>query len=148
MKARCWWVLALFVLTMSACGGGGGDQPATVDLTGSWEVTETIIEADGVCADNIGDSFTWTADVVQTGNSATVTITAGDNVGTVFTGTISGDQIDWQGSYPTAGGTTTVTGSNVTATNTSLLGTADWEWTDGLNSCSGQTRMTGNKTGA
>lgn len=142
------WVLPIFMLFAAGCGGGGSDTPATVDLTGSWEVTETITEADGVCADNLGDTFTWSADVVQTGNSATVTITGGDNVGTVFTGTISGSTIDWQGTYPTAGGTTTVTGSNVEATNTSLVGTASWEWSDSDNSCTGTTRLSGNKTGA
>lgn len=145
MKKILGAAVVLAVVSMWGCGGGGSTAAPTVDLTGSWEVTETISAADGVCSGSLGDVSVWTASVVQSGSDATVTITSGDNVGAVFHGTISGDKIDWSGSYPTAGGTTTVTGSDVTATNTTLSGTATWEWSDGVDSCSGATNVSGAK---
>jgi hypothetical protein len=139
-----WWILPLLMLSAAGCGGGGGGAPATVNLTGTWDVNETILTAQG--CNVVGDTASWSADVVQTGNDVTVTITSGENVGSVFHGTISGDQIDWQGSYSTGGGTTTVTGSDVTATNTSLSGTSTWEWSGEGETCSGTTRVTGSKS--
>ncbi|MBN1282273.1 MAG: hypothetical protein JXA24_00690 [Proteobacteria bacterium] len=125
--------------------GGGGTQPATVDLTGSWNIVETIIQATGVCAGNIGRVSNWSCDAVQTGNDVDVTVTAGDNVGSVFSGTVSGNEIDWQGEYASDGGTVTVTGTDITATDTTFEGTSDWEWTDGDDSCSGKTQVAGTK---
>lgn len=144
MKRILGIAILLAAVSFAGCGGGGNTLVApTVDLTGTWEITETITQADG--CDVVGDVSIWTADVVQTGNNITVTVTAGDNVGEVFTGTISGNTINWSGSYPTAGGTTNVTSTNVTATDTSLSGTANWNWSDGFDSCSGQTNLTGAK---
>jgi hypothetical protein len=144
MKKILGTAVLLAVVSMWGCGGGSTEAP-TVDLTGDWEVTETIKTADGICSGNVGEVSVWTASVVQNGNDVTVTITSGANVGAVFTGTVSGNKIDWSGSYPTSGGTTTVTGSDVTATNTSLSGTASWDWSDSTDSCSGTTSVNGAK---
>lgn len=145
MKKILGLVILMAAVSFAGCGGGGGTTPLppTVDLTGTWQVTEEITSAQG--CDVVGEVSTWTAEVVQSGNNITVTITAGDNVGATFTGIISGNTINWTGSYPTAGGTTNVTGSNVTATDTTLSGTANWTWSDGYDSCSGQTSVTGTK---
>jgi len=142
------WVVALFLTILSGCGGGSAELiAAAVNLTGSWDVSELITTASGICSYRVDDPpDTWSADVVQSGNNVTVTITSGDNVGTEFTGTISGDKINWKGSYPTSGGTTTVKETDVTATDTSFTGTANWDWTDGTDSCSGTTKLTGYKS--
>ncbi|MFA4875760.1 MAG: hypothetical protein WC956_00390 [bacterium] len=141
-----WFMIPVLLLFVSGCGGGG-TETATVDVTGSWNVTETITESSGICAVNVpvGTVSIWSADAVQNGNNVTVTITAGDNVGSTFTGTISGNQVDWHGTYSGGGGTVTITGTDVTATSTTFSGSSSWEWTDGNDSCSGQTTVTGNK---
>ncbi len=147
-KKALYSVLCIFpvlLLSLSACGGGGGTETPAANVTGSWHVTETITEASGICAQNIGTVSTWTGDAVQTGNNITVTVTSGDIAGATFAGTISGDHVDWQGTYPGSGGTVTITGTDVTVANTSFSGTSNWEWTDGVDSCSGQTNVTGTK---
>jgi hypothetical protein len=136
--------VALFLF--SACGGGGAPlEPPTVDITGNWSVTETITESSGVC-DPPGTTSNWSARAVQNGNDVTVTTTSGAITGTVFTGTVSGNKLNWTGSYPDSGGTVTVESSDVTATDTSLSGTTNWSWSDGKDSCTGKTEITGNKT--
>jgi len=137
---------AVAIFALYGCGGGGSSlSPPTVNITGDWDVTETITESSGVC-DPPGTTSHWSASAVQSGNDVTVTITSGDLVGAVFTGTISGDKLNWTGSYPNSGGTLTVESSDVTATNTTLSGTTNWSWSDGKLSCSGRTQITGTKS--
>jgi hypothetical protein len=143
--------LAIFTLLLPAmftlgCGGSTTLQDPTVNLTGTWTITETITSANSVCSGEVGEIDVWTANVVQNGNDLTVTVTSGSLTGATFTGTISGDNIDWSGSYPDSGGTTNVTSTDLTATNTTLSGTASWTWSDGADSCSGQTQIAGVKT--
>lgn len=140
--------LFIFLLAAScATGTGGGTAPgALVDVTGTWEITETITEASELCEPYINETSTWTADAVQIVNNVTVTVTEGENVGTAFEGVVSGFKIDWKGSYPTSDGTTTVTGTDITVYDgTTLRGTANWEWSDGVDSCDGKTEVTGEK---
>lgn len=149
MKKSYVVVVAIMALFFAAsCGGGSSSlEPATVDLTGTWEISELITEASGVCSGVVGDMSTYTLTAVQDGNDLTVTVgnDALENAGAVFTGTVSGDHINWSGSYPTNGGTTEVTSTDITATNTELSGTGNWNWSDGDDSCSGKTQVTGYK---
>jgi hypothetical protein len=135
-------------IAITGCGGGGDSlQPPKVDLTGIWEISETITQANSVCAEALGETSTYTLEAVQNGNNLTVTVgdDAPENPGTVFTGTVSGDQINWSGSYPTSGGTTNITGTNITANNSEFSGTANWTWSGDGESCEGQTQVQGYK---
>ena len=135
------FVALLVIFACGSGGGGGGDgggelvTPST-DITGSWSIQEVIDDTD--CG-GTGDTDSYTAEVVQSGNTLTVTIE-----GEVFTGTISGSTVSWTGSYPDDGGTTTITSLELTVSSggTSLTGTASWTFTNGV-SCSGTTQVTG-----
>lgn len=133
------------MMFVASCGGSQALVEAAVQLTGTWELGELITQASGVCSDSVGDTSSYTIEVVQNGNDLTVTVgnDAPENAGAVFTGVVSGDKIDWSGSYPTSGGTTDVTGTNITATDNEFNGTANWNWSGGGDSCSGTTQVTG-----
>jgi hypothetical protein len=141
--------LTIIALAFVFCGCGGSKSlvEAAVDLTGSWTVTETITEANSVCAQNVGSSYTYTLIAQQDGNDLTVTIgnDAQENVGMSFYGTVSGYDVEWSGSYPSSGGTTTIKGMDVTATDTSFSGIVNWSWAGGGDSCTGKTQVQGYK---
>ncbi len=148
MKRTYVLVIAIAALLFTAsCGGSTALQEPTVFLTGTWDISELITEASGVCSDSVGNTSSYTLNVVQDGNELTITVgnDAPENAGAVFTGTVSGDHINWSGSYPTSGGTTEVTSTDITATNTEFSGTANWKWSDGYDSCSGKTQVVGYK---
>lgn len=140
--------LGIMLATLSCGGGGDNVVTPTVSLSGTWSITETVTSGSGVCADDVGDMRTYTLTVVQSGNNLTATLSGtGTSLdGTVFTGTVSGDQVNWSGSFPEEGGTTTVSDTSITATDTTLSGSADWQWSDGMDSCTGTTSVTGVKS--
>lgn len=143
----------LFALVLGACSsgsGGSGDattppQPVPPDpnsLTGTWSVSETITSATGACAGEVGNTDSYVLAVVQQGGSLQVT----DQQGNVFQGSLVGQAVQWTGSFPDDGGTTTITAMNVTATNNnSLSGQVFWTWTDGATTCTGTTQITATK---
>lgn len=147
------WILPL--LLMAGCGGVGGgvegNHPtnALIDVTGSWEITETVTDASEACEQYKDQTSTWTFDAVQTVNNVTATATSGDKAGAVFTGIVQGYSIQWKGSYPFEGGTTTITDSDITVyysvDGLSLHGSEDWEWTDDIENCDGKIEVKGGK---
>lgn len=155
MKLRGGWILALVIFTMAGCGGVGGgvegNHPtnALIDVTGSWEITETVTKADDECGIALNQVSTWTFGAVQEVNNVSATATSGAFVGTVFSGIVQGYAIQWTGTYPLEGGTTTITSSNITVYSSNdgltLHGTENWEWTDGTITCDGEMEVTGNK---
>lgn len=114
--------------------------PASIDMNGTWQISETPISSN--CAVP-PDPLQYQLAAVQNGSSLTVT----DQYGNVFTGTVSANKISWTGSYPDEGGTTAITGMDVTvsADSATLNGTASWLWSDSTSSCSGSTAITGAK---
>ena len=130
----------VMAFSLTACGGGDDPpslQPPDFDLSGTWIVKETILSATSVCVDEEGETSSYEITVKQEGNSLTVTTPAG-----TFSGTISGDKVQWSGSYPDDGGTTTIAGMELTASSKSKLGgNTEWTWTDGNFSCSGTTQV-------
>ena len=141
--------ITLTILLLAAgCSGSQALIDAAVQLTGAWNIEELITQASGVCSDSVGDTSSYTLQIVQNGNELIITVgsDAPENAGAIFTGTISGNTIDWQGNYPTNGGTTEVTSTNITATDNDFNGTANWNWSDGNDSCSGTTQVQGTKS--
>jgi len=118
-----------FVILSGGTGGTGG----STDLEGSqWAVTETgITENCGEGLNTIDYSITISS---YSDGKVTVKTTAG-----TFTGTYSGSNISYSGSFSEDGGTTT-TSPELTVSDdyTSLSGTTSWTWDDGAgSSCSG-----------
>jgi chitodextrinase len=139
------WKLIGVLLTamfLWGCGGGGGDDTpsaSSVNLNGIWQITETA--GPNTCGDTGGDSYTLTA--VQEGT----TLTVSDQYGRKFVGSVNGNKIQWTGSYQEDGGTTTITSMDISVSSDSsnFSGTTSWTWTDGVDTCSGKTSVSGNR---
>lgn len=149
MSNRVVWVLGpllgIFLVAVPSigCGGGGGTSPAsdcappTVDLTGTWEITEE--QPSNTCGEPVPppDIDTWV--VTQVGNTLTATGSGGTR-----TFQICGNQVVVPGrTFPEDGGTTTVPTYIATFTNpTTWTGMGTWSWTNGVTSCTGTTKIT------
>ena len=107
------------------------------DLEGTtWSVTENVNAT--ACDGGIYNDYYSVSVVSQSGNTLTVSTSAG-----TFSGTFSGDQISWSGTYAQDGGMTTSTTSlTVNSVCSSLSGSAVWTWSDGSTTCSGTSQVT------
>ena len=132
-------------LTLSACGGGGGggdsDEEPVADVSGTWDITE--IMGDNTCFELVGSRETYEVTVTMSGNDVTVQTPAG-----TFRGTIDGDELEWTGSYPEGGGTTTIEEMDLTVSSdgSRLSGTTRWRYSEPGFSCSGTTTVEGIRT--
>ena len=140
---------ALF-LTIASCGGtsgGTGDNcsfttliPPNFDLNGTWTVMEISSSSTFECDD---EARTYELQITVTGNSISA---FSPDLGTTFTGTISGNEIKWTGSFPDDGGTTTVLCAELTASSdSSVSGSATFEFVEDGFECSGSTAITATK---
>jgi hypothetical protein len=109
-----------------------------VNTAGTWYTTEHV----NATACGEGYYYDYKTYVV-TQNLCSITVAAG---GSTFYGTINGNTLSWSGSYPDEGGTITLTVS-LTTNNAGdyFSGSSSWTWSDGFDSCSGTTSVTGNK---
>lgn len=139
--------LALVLLaTLVGCGGGGsggGGAPApavvALDVSGSWNILEVCFQAD--CGDP-DETENYDATVTQVGSQLTIVTNDG-----TFQGTITGQAVTWSGSMNEDNGVVTfTTNGTVTADGTSMTATSTWQWTDGVDSCSGTCDITGSRT--
>jgi len=136
-------VIALGLMAIVGTGGGGGGDGGTappgtcVDVSGTWSTTE-VVDDTGCGGTIYSEDNTYT--VTQDGCNITVMPSTGGS----FSGTVSGSQINWSGSWQEGGGTVTATIS-LTISGNSLSGTSSWTWSDGY-SCSGTTQITGTRT--
>jgi chitodextrinase len=155
-------LLSIVLLAVGACGGGGGDggnngnnggnqptqpqpqpQPPSssgtaLDVAGDWNVTENITSN---CP---GDPNHAQYLVSITQNGDNLTVFAG---GQSFSGKLQGNTVSWSGSYPEDGGTTTISDLklNLSGGGNSLTGTSKWSWSDGIDSCSGVSQVSGTR---
>ena len=117
------WALPIAALLLAgACESDGGSSPPAFNVNGRWDVSEAWIDCDcPVCTPNAP----YVLDVTLSGGALTV---RESNLGMTFTGTSSGDNIDWSGSYPQSGGTSKVTGTDITVTDggARFSGSASW----------------------
>ena len=143
-------ITALVVLSclalLSGCGGGSGSgsgsgdpDPPVANVAGDWRITETL------GGNDCGESGTRAYLITVTTNGNSVTVRT--DVGT-FTGTIDGDRLEWSGSYPEDGGSTTITDMDLTVSRdgNAFSGTTSWRWSDGSFNCSGTTSVSGERT--
>ena len=134
----CWAVALLIGLV--GCGGSDPKPPPTVNLTGSWTVTE--IPDDNCFGDPPVAAYQLNA--VQNGSSVTVT----DSRGRSYTGTLSGSQLiaNVPFSYEEDGGTTTVSQLTINVQSSDRLsGNSTWSWSDGFESCNGRSSFQATK---
>lgn len=148
-------------LLLAACGGGGGggdgdtgsgevdgsndissggdSEPESLDSTGNWTV---VSQVDGTeCGE---DSYTETQslEIEQSDSSLTVT----DSDGNVFTGAVDDRDLEWSGSFPEDGGTTTLDlSATLDADGTGFAGssTFSFESDDGSINCNGSSTFEG-----
>ncbi len=137
-------LLAIILLTafmstaFTGCGGSDGEAPSEPigDLSGSWSVIENVDARD--CGEGIFNDYYTVVVTNQTATSVTVATNSGTH-----TGSISGNNLSWSGSYNDDWGTTTSeTSLTVNPDCNSLYGTATWRWSDSYESCSGTSTVT------
>jgi len=133
------FLLAGFV-ALTACSGSSDDSPAPPigDISGQWQVNEINQSTTPQCV----SSPSYFMDVTQIDNAVSADTQDGE-----FDGTISGNIVNWTGSYPERGGITTVTSMTLTvaASCNTFTSEAAWTWTDGFSSCSGTSTATGDR---
>jgi len=133
-------VIALGLMTIvgsNGDGGGGGEgaPPTTCEnVAGTWSTTDVVDGRD--CGNEIYTKYT-TATVTQDGCNITVAIS-----GETYSGTVNGSQINWTATWEEDGGIGTTTQS-LTVSGDALTGGAAWNWSDGTDSCSGTTQISG-----
>ncbi|MEL7025331.1 MAG: fibronectin type III domain-containing protein [Pseudomonadota bacterium] len=135
------WILTALLLLVTGCGGGGGggsdspdpQPPAVPVVAGEWQISETLADDCG----SSGTTNTYVATVTQNGSQVVVTYG-----GVSRSGTMTGNELTWSGSYPEDGGTTTVSSLILNFSGDSATGNATWSWTDGTQSCSGTSSIT------
>lgn len=110
--------------------GNSGSSGPPEDVSGEW-FSRTEVNAVNC---GLGEFIDAQAFVI-TQNEADISVLA--STGDTFTGTVSGDIVEWSGSYDERGGTTTFTSLTLIASGDSVAGDASWTWTDGTDSCNG-----------
>lgn len=129
-------ILAIVVLLV-VCGSSSVGHAACVEASGTWNTTEQV---DARSCDNGTYSEPGYYTVTQQG----CTLQVNDGTET-FNGSISNNNVIWTGSYYDDGGTVTAT-IDITVSGNSLSGSASWTWSDGFDSCSGTTSISGTRT--
>jgi hypothetical protein len=137
MRGKWNW-MALGVWVFVGCmmvGSLSVAHAATYDATGTWTYTTS---GNWVNSGNAGCSAdpdeTIAVSVTQSGDNVSVDID-----GQVYTGTVSDATYTGTASYPEDGGTTTVTVTFTLTSNSAGSGTAEWWWSDGVESCRSST---------
>lgn len=107
-------------------------------MTGTWNVV-TQVNAIACGEGTYSESEVYS--VTQTDGNLTVSVG-----GASYSGSISGNNFSWSGSFMEDGGTTTSNMSGTVAANgNSLSGSSSWSWTDGVESCDGSSTFTGTR---
>lgn len=144
----------VLVPLLTACSGGGDGgggnslEDPIGDISGTWSIAETVETATADCSGEVGTSTNYPVSISQSSNDLTVSAYIPD-LGTYkdFKGTLDGNKIEWTGTYPEDGGTTTIESMDITVDSTcnTLHGSANWSWSDGTYSCTGTTSVFGTR---
>jgi hypothetical protein len=138
-----WFVMALLAISVCGCGGGSdseGPPPDTCVNMGSASYVgmENVGINSGPCPSYSNLAVTFT--IVQAAGSCDFTLQSSLVSGTTFSGTVSGSNVAWTGSYPSASGTVTINSVNaaLSADLTTLTGSFAWTYAGNTN-CTGTT---------
>ena len=131
-------LFALTLLALASCSSN--DSPSDVengaDFEGFWTLTVDVSETGGICAgEELEPPSVHRVLITQEGGAITATAIWTDESGSVsLTGTRSGQQINFGGSYAEDGGTTSTLYS-LTIGDGTLNGREDWTWTGPGGTC-------------
>jgi hypothetical protein len=131
------------IVTAADSADGLDREPPEGDLTGTWSSVETVT-ADS-CGDLVGEQFTESFGIEQSGSDLTVAF-----AGSTFSGSVSGSQINWTGSFAEEEGETRMTlAASANEQFSQIDGTTDWTWTDAASgiSCTGSSEFTASQIG-
>jgi len=132
---------------LSATGETAGlaavDGGTAVDAAGIWVVEESV----DARACGVGSySQEYAIRIDQEGSRLVVTAPIDEYPYEArFSGMITDGQVVWNGEFPEGGGTTTIIELAVTVQGDTFAGTAAWRWSDGAQSCTGTSRVSGNR---
>jgi hypothetical protein len=109
-------------------------------IAGTWQVTETITSASGVCSGDVNSVATYNMNIQETGNSIFINV---DSMSGTLSAALIGQRLVWAGSLSDATSTLTVneTDIQVSGSCNTLSGTFGWSWSDVSNSCTGQSNI-------
>ncbi len=133
----------VFSFAVASCGGGGGDGasllPPDVNLTGNWNVVESITSSN--CPTESTELYS--VSITQDGNALTVDAPDG-----AFSGQISGSSINWSGSYVDNSNSTISANVSLTvnASGNQITGAATWTATYVGGSCNGSSSVVVDRT--
>jgi hypothetical protein len=139
--------IVALLLAIVVCGCGGDDSksvdppPDTCLNMGnaSYVGTEDVVVSSGICPSYSDLSVTFT--IEQEAGSCDFTLQSSRNdPETIFPGTISGGDVSWTGSYPSATGTVTINSVDAVLSEdlTTLTGSFTWTYA-GNTQCTGTT---------
>lgn len=134
----------LLAAVVAGCGGDDKDPatpgPGTCVNMGSatYSGTEDVVVDSGPCPGYTDLALTFT--IVQAAGSCDFTLQNSLVTGHTFQGTVSGSDVSWTGSYPSASGTVTIDSvdAQLSADLTALTGSFTWTYA-GNTSCTGTT---------
>ena len=161
-KPLTWSMAILLAAFVAGCGdddnddGGGNTTPPPTtqapigDIAGVWTITETAMTAsDQECQPPNNALAVYQVTVTQpaSGNDLTILDAANPSTPSTFAGTLKGDQLTWNGSFPELGGVTTwnTVTSTVAPDCNSASGTYNWTYVQDAPAtftCTGSTAFT------
>ena len=109
-----------------------------INLSGNWNITET--SGPNNCGETQGVLTNYVGSINQAGTSITASFGGG-----TFSGNLVGNTISLSGSMPEDGGTTSSTMNISVLSGNSLSGSVSWSWSDGGESCSGASSISGSR---
>lgn len=137
-------LLAACIGFLSGCGGGGGspssnvpNTPAEVDISGVWQVEETV---NGNCG---SEEYPYVRTLAYTATQQGNDVTIRNNLdGTEFSGSIGGYTIAFKGTVPDGDGSSTVSFTGECSQDgESFEGIGQWTYTEPGYTCSGTTAI-------
>lgn len=120
------------------CIGGGCEcagSPTAAELAGTWDFTWVVLEADGLCAGEVGQESTGEIEIQEGDTADSFTLAGfGEEDAAVLSGTFENGTLSFSGSFPDDSGTTTAsTVLDISSDFTSADGTEEWSWESELN---------------
>jgi hypothetical protein len=128
--------LVTFIVSFSACKKEDSNQLPSADLNGFWIIDESV--SDNCNGQSESHKQTSYMAVEQQNNQLIITLYPSEQI---FEGTISGDVVTWEGSFPSGSGNVNSSFSGtVSSDGLEVTGSANWIYTKSSFNCSGTTQ--------